>query len=86
MTLQKRQGLLVELLYLFIYGRMGAAFENDQFSPLNVALHPIGKACGGEQVVPAKRDLGRGFDLAELRFESCAYLKSPSVHECSRGR
>ena len=51
MTLQECEGLLVELLYFFIYGRVGAAFENDQFNPLNVGLHPIGKACGRDHVV-----------------------------------
>ena len=47
---------------------MRAAFEDDEFRPLNVGLHPIGKA-GREHVVPAKRNLRRDRDLAEMRFD-----------------
>src|SRR5437867_1947240 len=69
MPLQKPQGLLVKLLHLLIDGGVRAAFENDEFSPLNVGLHPIGKAGGRDHVVPAKRNLGRGCDLAEMRLD-----------------
>ena len=47
---------------------MRAVFEDDEFRPLNVGLHPIGKA-GREHVVPAKRNLRRDRDLAEMRFD-----------------
>jgi hypothetical protein len=69
MPLQKLQSFLVKLIHLLIYRGVSAAFEDDEFSPLNVGLHPIGKAGGRDHVVPAKSDLRRGCDLVEMRLD-----------------
>lgn len=34
---------MIKFVYLLIYGRVSAPFEDDEFSPTNVGLHPIGK-------------------------------------------
>jgi hypothetical protein len=48
--LQKRQSFLVKLLDLLIDSGVRAAVENDEFGPLNIGLHPIGKAGGRHHV------------------------------------
>jgi len=85
MPLQKLQSLVVKLFHLLIYGGMSAAFEDDEFSPLNVGLHPIGKASGREHVVPAKRYLRRGCDLAEMRLDIMRNHRMRLSHKASNG-
>ena len=64
-ALEKTQRLLVELGDVLVDGSMRAALEDRQLAPADAVLHRFRETGGGDGVVAAEGDLGRGLDARE---------------------
>ena len=69
---QKLQSLLVKFVHLLIDGGVRTAFEDDEFSPMNAGLHPIGKRIGNTDLAPKsmKEIIGIVADIKEGSLDS----------------
>ena len=72
-ALQKLQGLVVELLDIFVDWCMRTPFKDNHLGVADCPLHPACKTGGSRNVVPPESYQSWTFDPTKLRFSIMSY-------------